>query len=83
MVVAAAGVDAGGGVEMNVRRMRNPELGEQVVVRDRVYVVRGFSPMSVRPPRVLLENVASGQRIELPVSELLRGADIAEAPPAA
>lgn len=42
------------------------QLGERVLIDGRVYVVCGFSPMSVQPPRLLLEDAASGAQVEIP-----------------
>jgi hypothetical protein len=44
--------------------MANLHIGDYVTFRDRVYRVRGMSPMGVRPHRVQLEDVDTGERIE-------------------
>lgn len=36
-------------------------LGDQIVVDDRVFIVRGVDPMSVAVPRVYLEDAETGE----------------------
>jgi hypothetical protein len=45
-------------------------LGDRVRVRASEFVVRGLSPRSVVPGRVILENPASGERIQVAVDDL-------------
>lgn len=38
-------------------------LGDRIVVDDRVFIVRGIDPMSVRAPRVYLEDAETGELV--------------------
>jgi len=44
--------------------MANLHIGDYVTFRDRVYRVRGMSPMGVEPHRVQLEDVDTGEHTE-------------------
>ncbi len=37
------------------------KIGDQIVVDDRVFIVRGVDPMSVDAPRVYLEDAETGE----------------------
>lgn len=43
------------------------ELGSRMTFAERVFIVRGFTPMSVDPQRIELEDAATGERMELSV----------------
>lgn len=46
--------------------MLNPlRMGDQVAYRGRRYEVYGFTPMSVTPARLLLEDAATGELIRV------------------
>lgn len=45
--------------------MNTFEIGEYVLLEGDLYSVCGFSPMAVQPPQLLLEDVASGQIVEV------------------
>jgi hypothetical protein len=45
-------------------------LGDHVIWQDRVYVLRGFEPMSVPDGRAELADPSSGERIFVPADEL-------------
>lgn len=50
--------------------MDDLHIGERVLLGDRVYVVRGLSPMSAEPYRVHLEDVETGEEIEADADDL-------------
>lgn len=52
--------------------MTSFEIGDRLAFQGRVYFLRGFSPMSVRPRRLLLEDSVSRQTVELVEAELAR-----------
>jgi hypothetical protein len=39
------------------------KIGDQIVVDDRVFIVRGVDPMSVDAPRVYLEDAETGEMV--------------------
>jgi hypothetical protein len=45
-------------------------VGDEVARDGRTYVVRGISPMSATPRRLLLEDRESGALVELPLGEI-------------
>jgi hypothetical protein len=45
-------------------------VGSHVIWQDRVYVLRGFEPMSVPDARAELADPGSGERIFVPAGEL-------------
>lgn len=59
--------------------MTEIHVGDEVTYEGRVYRVRGISPMSATPRRVLLEDVATSETVEAPLDdlELLDGGDSA------
>lgn len=50
--------------------MTNINVGDDVVLHGRVFKVRGISPMSASPRRVLLEDVETGEDSEARLEEL-------------
>jgi len=62
-----------------LRLMTDIRVGDDVTFNGRVYRVRGISPMSASPRRVLLEDVETGENVEAPLDELdpLDGGDSA------
>jgi hypothetical protein len=50
-------------------------IGDEVTIGGRLYVVRGFDPMSVPERRVDLEDVETGERVRVPLDELERAGD--------
>lgn len=50
--------------------MTTLRIGDRVAYQGRVYCVRGFSPMSISPRRLLLEDDASRQTVEITEAEL-------------
>jgi hypothetical protein len=50
--------------------MTDIHVGDFVTLRGRVLRVRGISPMSASPRRVLLEDPESGEVLEAPLAEL-------------
>ena len=50
--------------------MADLHIGDRVMLRDRAYIVRGFSPMSVMPGRVRLEDVETGEEVEVDADDL-------------
>ena len=38
-------------------------LGDRIVIDEHVFIVRGIDPMSVRAPRVYLENAETGELV--------------------
>jgi hypothetical protein len=53
-----------------LRLMMEIHVGDLVTYEGRVLRVRGISPMSASPRRVLLEDVDTGEDIEAPLEEL-------------
>jgi hypothetical protein len=53
-------------------------LGDRVRFRGSEFVVRGLSPRSVVPGRVILENPATGERIQVAVDDLANAPSGAE-----
>ncbi|MGH2971589.1 MAG: hypothetical protein ACRDLE_05570 [Gaiellaceae bacterium] len=45
-------------------------MGDDVTFNGRVYRVRGISPMSASPRRVLLEDVETSENVEAPLDDL-------------
>jgi len=52
------------------RLMKEIRVGDLVAYEGRVLRVRGFSPMSASPRRVLLEDVDTGEDVEAPLDDL-------------
>jgi len=50
--------------------MDDLHIGERVAFRDRVYFVRGVSPMSVVPCWVHLEDAETGEEVEADADDL-------------
>jgi hypothetical protein len=46
------------------------QLGDRVRLRGGEFVVRGLSPRAVVPGRVILESLATGERIEVAIDEI-------------
>ena len=53
-----------------LRLMTDIRVGDDVTYDGRVYRVRGISPMSASPRRVLLEDVETGENVEAPLDDL-------------
>lgn len=53
-----------------LRLMVDIHVGDLFTYEGRVLRVRGISPMSASPRRVLLEDVETGEAVEAPVDEL-------------
>lgn len=53
-----------------LRLMTDIRVGDDVTFSGRVYRVRGISPMSASPRRVLLEDVENAENIEARLDEL-------------
>ena len=53
--------------------MRRMRIGDNVIYDGRLYVVRGLDPMGVPERRADLEDVATGERVRVPLA-LLRAA---------
>jgi len=45
-------------------------IGERVVIRAQTLMVRGLSPMGTHPRRIQLENLATGEQVEVPLTDL-------------
>lgn len=62
-----------------LRRMTDIHVGDEVTYEGRVYRIRGISPMSASPRRVLLEDVETSENVEAPLDDLepLDGGDSA------
>jgi len=52
--------------------MTDIRVGEKVVFRDRVYLVRGISPMGATTKRVMLEDTVTKERLVVAAVELRR-----------
>jgi len=50
-------------------------IGDEVIYRGRVFILRGMEPMSVPARRAEIEDPATGNRVVVPIAEL------ADAPP--
>lgn len=50
--------------------MTELHIGEHVSLRGRVLVVRGFTPQSVSPPRIHLEDVETGESLEIQMDKM-------------
>ena len=61
------GVDGNGKV---LRLMTDIHVGDDVTLRGRVLRIRGISPMSASPRRVLLEDLETGESIEARLDEV-------------
>ena len=48
------------------------QLGDRVLVDGRIYIVRGFSPMSVQPPRLVLQDASTRDQREVPTARATR-----------
>jgi hypothetical protein len=55
-----------------LRRMANLHIGDSVTFRERAYLVRGLSPMGAGTRRVQLEDVETGEHIEIPADGIQR-----------
>jgi hypothetical protein len=53
-----------------LRLMTDIRVGDDVTFNGRLYRVRGISPMSASPRRVLLEDVETGENVEAPLDEI-------------
>ncbi|HEY2072462.1 MAG TPA: hypothetical protein VGG88_02680, partial [Gaiellaceae bacterium] len=53
-----------------LRLMTDIHVGDDVTYSGRVFRVRGISPMSASPRRVLLEDVATGENVEAPLDDI-------------
>jgi hypothetical protein len=53
-----------------LRPMTDIRVGDDVTYRDRVLRVRGISPMSASPRRVLLEDLETGETLEVALADL-------------
>jgi hypothetical protein len=53
-----------------LRLMTDIHVGDDVTYDGRVYRVRGISPMSASPRRVLLADVETGENVEAPLDDL-------------
>ena len=53
-----------------LRLMTDIHVGDDVTLRGRVLRIRGISPMSASPRRVLLEDLETGESIEARLDEL-------------
>ena len=53
-----------------LRLMTDIRVGDDVTYDGRVYRVRGISPMSASPRRVLLEDTETGENVEAPLDDL-------------
>ena len=60
--------------------MRDFHIGDRVTFFGRAYFVRGFSPMSVAPPSILLEDAQTGEELEVPLEELTEGVRVTVRP---
>ncbi|MDE3069714.1 MAG: hypothetical protein KGJ43_03190 [Acidobacteriota bacterium] len=49
-------------------------LGDRLIWKGRVFVVRGFEPMSLPEARVELKDIRTGEHVHVPVAELERAA---------
>jgi hypothetical protein len=49
------------------------QLGDLITYEGRRYVVRGLDPMGLPERRADLEDVETGERIRVPISELMTG----------
>lgn len=50
--------------------MRDFHIGDRVTFSGRPYFVRGFSPMSVTPPTIHLEDEQTGEELEVAIDQL-------------
>ena len=50
--------------------MTDIRVGDDVTFRGRVLRIRGISPMSASPRRVLLEDAENGETLEVEIGEL-------------
>ena len=50
--------------------MANLHIGDSVTFRDRVYLVRGMSPMGVEAHRVQLEDADTGEHVEASIGDI-------------
>ena len=50
--------------------MTDLRVGDRVLYRDRVYVIRGVSPMGATTRKVMLEDAETNERVEAPAEEL-------------
>jgi hypothetical protein len=67
------------GTRENIEKLH---IGQCVMFRDRVYVVRGMSPMGVVPCRVQLEDEAMGELLEADADKLHSSEPQRHVPPA-
>jgi len=52
------------------RALRTMRIGDPITWQGRQYVLRGLDPMGISDRRAELEDVETGERIRVPVSEL-------------
>lgn len=52
--------------------MANLHIGDYVTFRDRTYVVRGMSPMGIPHRRLQLEDLDTGEQVEVSAAEMQR-----------
>lgn len=50
--------------------MTDLRVGDRVLFRDRVYVIRGVSPMGATTRKVMLEDAETNELVEAPAEEL-------------
>ena len=50
--------------------MRDFHIGDRVTFFGRAYLVRGFSPMSVTPATMQLEDADTGKQLEIAIDDL-------------
>ena len=51
--------------------MRDFHIGDRVTFFGRAYFVRGFSPMSIDPPTIHLEDAQTGELVEVAIDDLI------------
>ena len=56
--------------EVALRQMDDLHIGDRVTLRERAYIVRGISPISVTPCRVHLEDSETGEEVETDADDL-------------
>lgn len=52
--------------------MHSLHVGDQVSYRSRTFVVRGLTPLSVKPQRVHLEDAETGERVDVLADDVKR-----------
>ena len=58
---------------LRASQLRQMELGDIVMWRDRAYHLRGIEPMSVPDPGAMLEDRETGELVTAPLRELHEG----------